>query len=104
MNKHVSTALLLTVLLAGCATSRNYQPDIDSLNAKVDSLQEQLQAKNKEIGALHDQIRSLEEQLEAANRDKMAAERRASSATQAKKTSGYDKQSTSSAPATSYAK
>ncbi len=40
-------------LLAGCATSgRNYQTDVDSLNARVTALQGQLSAKDQEISTL----------------------------------------------------
>ncbi len=103
MTKHFAWAALSLVLLTGCATSRNYQPDIDALNAKVDSLQSQLQAKNKEVAALSDQVRSLQGQLESAKRDKMDAEQRLKAATSKPRASGYDKQSSSSS-ADKYAK
>ena len=46
------------VLLAGCATTggRNYQTDIDALNARVTALQGQLAAKDQEISTLQSQI------------------------------------------------
>ena len=75
MSKHVPAILLATLFLAGCATSRNYTPEVDSLNAKVDSLQSQLQEKNRENGALSDQVRALQGQLEAAQKDQRECER-----------------------------
>ena len=93
MSKKWTWAALSLLLLTGCATSRNYQPDIDALNAKVDSLQQQLQAKNREVAALSDENRSLKAQLEAAKRSNVVAAPKA-------KSSGYDKQS-SSAPVSS---
>ena len=42
--------LMAVFSLAGCATTgRNYQTDIDALNAKVAALQGQLAAKDQEI-------------------------------------------------------
>lgn len=104
MKRHLSIALFLCVMAAGCATSRNYQPDIDSLNAKVESLQNQVSDKNREIGGLQDQVRALQSQLEASERDKREAERRLDDALlQARKaktvSTGYDKQATTSKPA-----
>jgi chromosome segregation ATPase len=51
-------ALLAPVaLLAGCATSgRNYQTDVDSLNARMTALQGQLSAKDQEISALQSKM------------------------------------------------
>jgi len=101
MKKFVSLAVFCSILVAGCATTRNYQPDIDSLNAKLESLENQLSMKNKEIGGLQDQVRSLQDQLQQASRDKRAVERRLDDALMKKKaaaSSGYDKVSTS-APA-----
>jgi outer membrane murein-binding lipoprotein Lpp len=39
-------------ILSGCETGRNYQGDIDSLNAKVSSLQSQSASKDEEISKL----------------------------------------------------
>ena len=46
------------VFLAGCATTggRNYQTDIDALNARVTALQGQLASKDQEISALQSQV------------------------------------------------
>ena len=50
--------LACAVFLAGCATTggRNYQTDIDALNAKVTALQGQLAAKDQEITHLQAQV------------------------------------------------
>ena len=50
--------LACAVLLAGCATTggRNYQTDIDALNARVTVLQGQLAAKDEEISSLQTQV------------------------------------------------
>jgi hypothetical protein len=76
MMRNVFVVAFLAVLASGCAASRNYQPDIDSLNAKVASLQDQLQAKNRETGALMDQVRALQTQLEVARGEKQNCDRR----------------------------
>lgn len=58
--------LPVAFLMAGCATTgRNYQTDIDALNARVSSLQGQLAAKDQEI---NDQ-RLARESTETAMRD-----------------------------------
>lgn len=76
MARNIFITLLVAFFLAGCATSRNYQPDIDTLNAKVQNLQDQLQAKNREAGALADQVRALQTQLELIRQEKMECGRR----------------------------
>ncbi len=65
-------------LVSGCATTRNYQPDIDSLNSKISTLQGQLSSKDQEISRLQSQLSQTEtekralsdklDQLEAAKR------------------------------------
>ena len=65
--------LVLSLFVAGCAAGRNVQPDVD---AKVESLQNQLQAKNKEVGALMDQVRALQSQADICSQDKRDCERR----------------------------
>ena len=47
-----------SLFLAGCATTpaRNYQPDIDSLNAKLSAMQGQLAEKDTEISSLKSQV------------------------------------------------
>ena len=98
MKRNALIVVLASFLATGCATSRNYQPDIDSLNAKVESLQSQLTAKTKENNELTDQVRDLQRQLETAEREKHAAARSSASS------SGYDKQGTSAPAADRYAK
>ena len=87
--------VLSAFFLTGCATTgRNYQTDIDSLNARVSALQGQLAEKDQEISKLQNQVndqgmareaaesamknaenerRALEAQLEAARAKKAAA-------------------------------
>ena len=48
------------VLVSGCATTRNYQPDIDSLNSKISTLQGQLSSKDEEISRLQSQLSQTE--------------------------------------------
>ena len=64
--------VLGAVMLAGCATGgRNYQTDIDSLNARVSALQGQLAAKDQELSALQNEMgdqKSARETAEAALR------------------------------------
>ncbi len=75
--------LIGTLFLAGCATTgRNYQTDIDALNARVSALQGELAAKDHEINdqrmareaaeaALHNaenEKRMLSSQLESAKK------------------------------------
>jgi len=78
MNKYIPFFLATLVLVAGCATTagRNYQPDLEALNAKVASLQGQLDAKNRELAGFQDQIRSLQSQLQLTANAKEEAERR----------------------------
>jgi chromosome segregation ATPase len=60
------------VMLAGCATGgRNYQTDIDALNARVNALQGQLSAKDQELSTLQNRMndeRMAREAAEAALR------------------------------------
>ena len=89
-------AFAFVALLAGCATTtgtRNYQTDIDSLNARVSALQGQLSAKDQEIAALQNKMNeqdsaraSAEAALRNAENEKRAlADRLADAASQAKK-------------------
>ena len=50
--------VVTSLFLAGCATTptRNYQPDIDSLNAKLSAMQGQLTEKDAEISSLKNQV------------------------------------------------
>jgi len=59
--------VLGVVMLAGCATGgRNYQTDIDSLNARVSALQGQLAAKDQEVNTLQNQVNDQKMAREAA--------------------------------------
>ena len=59
MLKSVRFLLLFfaAVALAGCATAgKNYQPEIDALNARLTALQGQLSAREQEVSALQNQL------------------------------------------------
>ena len=51
-------AVLTSLFLMGCATTggRNYQTDIDALNARVSALQGELSEKDSEISGLKNQV------------------------------------------------
>ena len=69
--------LAIALVASGCAAGHtNYQSDIDALNAKMNNLQSQLEAKNREIAGFQDQQRSLAAQLDAANRAKADSDAR----------------------------
>ncbi len=57
MKRAISGFLLPALfLISGCATTgRNYQTDVDALNARVSALQGQLAAKDQEINSLQNQ-------------------------------------------------
>lgn len=58
LSKALLVLLSVTSLMVfGCATGRNYQSDIDALNARVSTLQGQLSAKDEEISRLQGQVR-----------------------------------------------
>ena len=56
-----ASVLFLVILsfftVTGCATGRDYQTDIDALNAKLAILQGQLSAKDGEIARLQSQLK-----------------------------------------------
>ena len=54
-------------LVSGCATTRNYQPDINSLNSKISTLENQLSAKDEEISRLQSQLSQTETEKRALN-------------------------------------
>lgn len=69
------------LLLAGCATtSRNYQPDIDSLNSRITALQGQLSEKDQEIAKLQNQLGDRQTELKRAESDKRELSDKLSSA------------------------
>ena len=66
-SRSLGCVLLGAAMLTGCATGgRNYQTDIDSLNARVNSLQGQLSAKDQELNALQNQVNDQRMAKEAA--------------------------------------
>jgi uncharacterized protein involved in exopolysaccharide biosynthesis len=58
------------LLVAGCATGKNYQGDIDSLNARVSSLQSELSVKDQEIARLQSQAGDQQSALAQAEAQK----------------------------------
>ena len=71
-NFFMGIAMFCAFLAAGCATApqRNYSGDIDSLNAKISSLQSELSAKDAEIAGLKNQMSGQEAALKAAEEEK----------------------------------
>ena len=67
-----TVVVLSAFLLTGCATTgRNYQTDIDALNARVSALQGQLAEKDQQLSKLQDDLneqRSAREATEGENR------------------------------------
>lgn len=99
----VSVAVM--VVLAGCATGRNYESDINALNAKVNSLQSQVSSKDEELAKLQNQLknqemsnaqseterRALNDRLNAAAEELAATKAREAAAKTVKKaTPAYD--------------
>lgn len=82
------------LMLAGCATGgRNYQADIDSLNARVNAQQGQIAAKDQELAALQNQMNDQRMAREAAEAALQRAEAdRLSALNESKKSSAkpYD--------------
>lgn len=73
MTKRVTTLSVLLIaagLSAGCATGRNYQTDIDMLNARVSTLQAQLSEKDQEISRLQGQLDGQQSALSQAESEK----------------------------------
>ena len=62
----------LLVAVSGCATGRNYQADIDSLNARISALQGQLSSKDEEINRLQNQAKEESQALSRAEAEKRA--------------------------------
>ncbi len=72
--KRIGIFVATCLLVVGCATARNYQPEMEDLRSKIDNLQSQLQDKNKEVGTLRDEIRTLKKDLEISDKAKRKAE------------------------------
>ena len=66
----VFMSLASLFLISGCATGRNYQTDIDALNARVSTLQGQLTAKDEEVGRLQNQLTEQQAALAQAESEK----------------------------------
>ncbi len=64
--------LAASLVASGCATTRNYQGDIDTLNAKVATLEGQLSEKEAELAKLQNQIREEESARQQAENEKRA--------------------------------
>jgi chromosome segregation ATPase len=64
---------VFALAVSGCATTgRNYQTDIDSLNARITSLQAQIAEKDSEIAKLQNQMKEEEfarQQAESERRE-----------------------------------
>lgn len=65
-SKYFLGIALGSLLLAGCATTRSNQADIDALNARLNALQGQLASKDQEISALQNQVNDERMAREAA--------------------------------------
>lgn len=80
MSKRTNVWTLVAVVslfvVTGCATTRNYQGDIDALNAKVATLEGQLSEKDAEISRLENRMREEENaRLEAENEKRALADK-----------------------------
>lgn len=65
--------VLFLAAVSGCATTgRNYQTDIDALNAKVAAMQNQLSEKDGEIARLQERMQEDESALLRAENEKRA--------------------------------
>ncbi len=66
----VVIVLVGLAVISGCATTRNYQGDIDSLNARISSLQNEVSAKDQEISKMQGQLGEQQNALSQAETDK----------------------------------
>ncbi len=82
---------VMVLMLSGCATGRNYQGDIDSLNSRINALQSESSGKDQEIARLQsqlsDQQRSLSELEDEKRRLQDSLDEKAAQAKTAKKPS-----------------
>ncbi len=58
------------LVISGCATGRNYQTDIDALNAKVQALEGQLSSKDQELSRLQGDLAAQKAALAQAESEK----------------------------------
>lgn len=56
--------------LAGCATARSYQSDIDALNSRIAALEGRISEKDAEIAGLRSRMQGSEAALAQAQNDK----------------------------------
>ena len=69
------------IFISGCATtSKNYQPDIDSLNSRITSLQAQLSEKDQQISKLQNDLSGQKDALNRADYEKRELSDKLSSA------------------------
>ena len=66
----LSATFLSVLFLSGCATTRNYQPELDSLNSRITTLQGQLSEKDQEIVKLQNQLGDRQTELKQAESEK----------------------------------
>ncbi len=52
--------------LSGCATGRNYQADLDALNARISALQGQISSKDEELSRLRSEVNASESSQRAS--------------------------------------
>ena len=72
---HWAVMITLSIVLAsGCATtpSRDYQPELNSLNAKIADLQNQLAVKDTEMARLHGEMGNQTAALKQVEADKQS--------------------------------
>lgn len=53
----------ILLLVSGCATTKNYQPETDSQNSRITMLQAQLSEKDQQIAKLQNQLGSQSSEL-----------------------------------------
>ncbi|OIO39013.1 MAG: hypothetical protein AUJ72_01595 [Candidatus Omnitrophica bacterium CG1_02_46_14] len=84
MLKRMNLGMVMVVgfaFISGCATTgRNYQPDIDSLNSRITSLQAELSSKDQEIKKLQTKLGDQASALVKAESEKRDLSDRLSSA------------------------
>ena len=61
-------AIMALLVVSGCATGRNYQTDLDALNAKISALQGEISSRDQELAHLRSQV----SQSEDAQREALA--------------------------------
>lgn len=75
MKRAALTIIFLGSALAGCATTepaKNYQSDIDSLNARVSTLQGEINAKDQQVQSLQNRLNDQDRALSQARQEQDA--------------------------------